>query len=121
MYPRLKELRERLGLTQAEFGQSIGIAKSTYNNYETGIRAPKSDFWIAVAQKYNVTIDYLMGFSDDPSPVDGQKEKPAPNEGSGLSPAEESLIRLFRLVPEESQAMVTQMIQAALKSQGLLP
>ncbi len=59
MYPRLKEFREQLGLTQAEFGQSIGIAKSTYNNYETGIRAPKSDFWIAVAQKYNVTIDYL--------------------------------------------------------------
>lgn len=66
MYPRLKILRESLGMTQEEFGKSINIAKSTYNNYETGIRDPKSDFWIAVAQKYNVTIDYLMGFSDDP-------------------------------------------------------
>ena len=66
MYVHLKELRESLGLTQAEFGKSIGIAKSTYNNYETGAREPKSDFWVAVAQKYNVTIDYLMGYSDDP-------------------------------------------------------
>lgn len=66
MYARLKQFREKLGLTQAEFGKSIGIAKSTYNNYETGIRDPKSDFWIAVAKKYHVTIDYLMGFSDNP-------------------------------------------------------
>ena len=66
MYEHLKALRESLGMTQAEFGRSVGIAKSTYNNYETGIRDPKSDFWIAVAQKYGVTIDYLMGFSNDP-------------------------------------------------------
>lgn len=65
MYKRLKEFRESLGMTQAEFGASVGIAKSTYNNYETGIRDPKSDFWIAVAQKYGVTIDYLMGHSDE--------------------------------------------------------
>lgn len=66
VYAHLKELRESLGMTQEEFGKSIGIAKSTYNNYEKGIRDPKSDFWIAVAKKYGVTIDYLMGYSDDP-------------------------------------------------------
>lgn len=66
VYKNLKALRESLGMTQEEFGKSIGIAKSTYNNYEKGIREPKSDFWVAVAQKYNVTIDYLMGYSDDP-------------------------------------------------------
>lgn len=66
MYAHLKELRESLGMTQEEFGKSIGIAKSTYNNYETGVRDPKSDFWVAVATKYRVTIDYLMGYSDDP-------------------------------------------------------
>lgn len=80
MYIRLKELRDSLGLTQAEFGKSVGIAKSTYNNYETGIRDPKSDFWIAVAQKYGVTIDYLMGFSDDPHSVEANKKSPSTTE-----------------------------------------
>ena len=80
MYIRLKELRDSLGLTQAEFGTSVGIAKSTYNNYETGIRDPKSDFWIAVAQKYGVTIDYLMGFSDDPHSVEANKKSPSTTE-----------------------------------------
>ncbi len=77
MYPRLKSFRESLGMTQEEFGKSLNIAKSTYNNYETGVRDPKSDFWIAVAQKYNVTIDYLMGFSDDShKPTEGEKKAP---------------------------------------------
>lgn len=66
VYTHLKELRESLGMTQEEFGKSIGIAKSTYNNYEKGIREPKSDFWIAVARKYGVTIDYLMGYTNEP-------------------------------------------------------
>lgn len=78
MYPRLRELRESLGMTQEEFGKSVGFAKSTYNNYETGIRDPKSDFWIAVAEKYGVTIDYLMGFSDDSTRVyDDIKKAPS--------------------------------------------
>lgn len=80
MYAHLKELRESLGMTQEEFGKSIGVAKSTYNNYETGIRDPKSDFWVAVAQKYNVTIDYLMGYSDDP-----RRQDDAENAKRGLA------------------------------------
>ena len=63
MYQNLKALRESLGMTQAEFGKTLGLAKSTYSNYETGEREPKSDFWLNIASKYNVTIDYLMGFS----------------------------------------------------------
>ena len=68
-------------MTQAEFGESVGIAKSTYNNYETGIRDPKSDFWIAVEKKYGVTIDYLMGYSNAPystGPDIRKKKRPPP-------------------------------------------
>jgi len=85
VYARLKTFRESLGMTQAEFGKSVGIAKSTYNNYETGIRDPKSDFWIAVAQKYNVTIDYLMGFSDTPCPEGVKKAPPISDEAMKLA------------------------------------
>jgi len=85
VYPRLKQFRESLGLTQTEFGKSVGIAKSTYNNYETGIREPKSDFWIAVAQKYNVTIDYLMGFSSSPLPISENQALPCSSEAMQLA------------------------------------
>lgn len=106
MYIRLKELRDSLGLTQAEFGKSIGIAKSTYNNYETGIRDPKSDFWIAVAQKYGVTIDYLMGFSDNPHPISARKKSTGTVEDTpedGLNDAELHLMALYRELNPEGQ------------------
>ena len=96
LYPRLKILRESLGMTQEEFGKSLNIAKSTYNNYETGIRDPKSDFWIAVAQKYGVTIDYLMGFSDDPhKKSDDTKNSPSTTEAA---PGEELRQEIIHLV-----------------------
>lgn len=77
MYKNLKAFRESIGITQKDFAASLGIGLTTYNGYETGARDPKSDFWIAVAQKYGVTIDYLMGYSNDPHKT-GVTEKTAP-------------------------------------------
>ena len=111
MYQNLKALRDSLNMTQEEFGKSIGLAKSTYNNYETGVREPKSDFWIAIAQKYNVSIDYLMGIENP------QNEKqPAPTNGDGLSEDDKRIIELLhQLMPENRERMVE--ITKALASQ----
>lgn len=62
----LKALRESLNMKQKEFSAEFGIPQTTYSGYELGQRDPGSDFWIAVAEKYNVSIDYLLGFTDDP-------------------------------------------------------
>ena len=94
-YKNLKKLREQIGMTQEEFGKSLGLAKSTYNNYETGEREPKSDFWITAAQKYGVTIDYLMGFSDDPHlTADHIQNTPAPSEDSTRA-TQEDVMKAF--------------------------
>lgn len=77
MYGNLRIFRESLGMTQKEFAASLSVGLTTYNGYETGARDPKSDFWIAVAQKYNVTVDYLMGHSNDPHKTsEGNKKSP---------------------------------------------
>ena len=68
---RLRELRLSLGLTQKDFAKSLGIKHTTYNGYETGNHQPKSDVLLAISQKYNVTIDYLLGKSKNPTPDDG--------------------------------------------------
>ena len=81
MYQNLKALRLSLNMNQKDFAASIGLPMTTYRGYESGDREPRSDFWIAVAQKYNVTIDYLMGYSDIPTQVGPVKTKtPAPEE-----------------------------------------
>ena len=76
-YQNLRALRESLSMTQKDFAASLGIGQTTYNGYETGARDPKSDFWITVAHKYGVTIDYLMGFSNDPKKTSESKKSPS--------------------------------------------
>lgn len=66
-FPHLRQLRIDLGMTQEAFAKSIGMNKTTYNNYETGAREPRSDFWEKVAKKYRVTVDFLLGLSDEKS------------------------------------------------------
>ena len=99
MYENLKALRESLHMKQEEFGSSIGLKKTTYQGYETGAREPRSDFWIAVAEKYHVSIDYLMGFTDDPK---GTKY------GSDLelTKEERKLVDAWRLADEKDRKRV---------------
>ena len=121
MYVHLKELRESLGMTQEEFGKSIGIAKSTYNNYEKGIRDPKSDFWVTVAHKYGVTIDYLMGYCNDPHGTSVNTSKARPllaerlqaivGEYSHVPDGDKLIERLLRMNPDEQWAALEFLIK----------
>ncbi len=102
-------------MTQSEFGKSVGIAKTTYNNYETGIREPKSDFWISVAERYGVTIDYLMGYSQNPHLTleEDNKKDPAPKreaEDDALTSIEKELMDYVdRLTLEQKKFLLAQM------------
>ncbi len=61
---RLKELRETLELNQSDFSKSIDLKQQTYSAYEKGINKPPIDILIKIAEKYNVSLDWLCGFSN---------------------------------------------------------
>lgn len=46
---RLREERNRLGLSQSDFGSRCGVQKNTQIHYESGERDPKSDYLVAAA------------------------------------------------------------------------
>lgn len=107
MYQNLKALRDSLNMTQEEFGKSIGLAKSTYNNYETGVREPKSDFWMAIAQKYNVSIDYLMGLEN----LQNEKQ-PAPTNEGELGEEDKKLLMMIHNLSPENRERIAEIIKA---------
>ena len=65
---RLRLLREETGLTQKDFAKIMNIAKTTYNNYETGKREPDKESLKRFATFYECSIDYLLGYSDIRNP-----------------------------------------------------
>ena len=62
---RLKELRKEYGYTQTFLGEKVGFHQKTYSNFETGINKPTTFKLLIIAQFYNVSMDYLVGRSDD--------------------------------------------------------
>lgn len=58
----LKNLRSKENMTQAQLAQKLGLTKSVISAYETGLRLPSYDTLIHIAQIYNVTTDFLLGF-----------------------------------------------------------
>ena len=64
---RLKSLRTSRNLTQPALGAIIGVKKQTINDMERGRGYPSFLGLIALADYFDVSIDYLVGRSDDPT------------------------------------------------------
>lgn len=65
---RLRMLRNRYGLSQAKAAERIGIPLGTLAHYEIGRREPGMETLGKLADFYNVSVDYLLGRTDDYTP-----------------------------------------------------
>lgn len=61
---RLKECRIKNRWKQREVAEQIGVALRTYQGYESGRSEPGIKKLIALADFFDVTLDYLMGRTD---------------------------------------------------------
>ena len=58
---QLLELRKSRGLTRQAVADAIQIAARTYQRYENSEREPTASVLVALADFYEVSIDYLVG------------------------------------------------------------
>jgi transcriptional regulator with XRE-family HTH domain len=61
---RLKSLREELGKSQNEVAKAIGTTGQNLYHYENG-REPNYTILMKLAEFFNVSVDYLIGYSND--------------------------------------------------------
>lgn len=63
---RLKQLRTNRKITMQKLADEIGLKnKGTIGQFETEITVPSSETLISLADYFDVSIDYLVGRSDD--------------------------------------------------------
>jgi len=62
---RLRELRESRGLTQAAVADVLLCDQSLYSKYERGERSLPLELAAKLADWYGVTLDYLVGRTDE--------------------------------------------------------
>lgn len=63
---RIKELRLEKKVTQKEIAEGIGINPVSVQRFEYGSMRPRLDTLISLADYFDVSLDYLVGRSDDP-------------------------------------------------------
>lgn len=68
LYPRIRELREDHDLTQKKLGEAINLPQRTYAYYESGQRMVPPEVLCALADFYGVSVDYLLGRTDNSEP-----------------------------------------------------
>ncbi|WP_298028626.1 helix-turn-helix domain-containing protein [uncultured Dysosmobacter sp.] len=73
MYQRIRDLREDHDLTQAQMGEVAGVSQRTYAYYESGQRMLPPQVLCALADFYHVSVDYLLGRTDQQTPYPSKK------------------------------------------------
>ena len=63
---RLKELRKKRKISQIRLQMDTGIEQALISKYENGKRVPPTETLIVLAEYFNVSIDYLVGRTDNP-------------------------------------------------------
>lgn len=91
---RLKEERERLGMSQEEFGAIGGVQKLAQRNYEKNNREPGASYMAAIAAA-GVDVLYV---------ITGQRSQPV--SAPTLKPDEAALLDNYRNSPAEGKAAI---------------
>lgn len=65
---RLLDLRKDTGLSQEKLGEILQLSKNSISSYEKDRNEPPDAIKIQIAKYFNVSIDYLLGLTDNPNP-----------------------------------------------------
>lgn len=63
----LRRWRKTFNITQKKAAEIAGVAERVYQSYEYGKVIPSVAVCVALADFFDVSLDYLVGRSDDPA------------------------------------------------------
>ena len=72
-FQRIEDLRIDSDRTQAEIANFLGCQREVYRRYEKGTRQIPVDMLIQLSRLYNVSIDYIVGLTDEKKPYPRSK------------------------------------------------
>lgn len=65
LYNRLKEMRARLGVNQAEMGKLVGTSRQTISQIERGDYSPSVTLAIKIARVCGVSVEEVFEYEED--------------------------------------------------------
>ncbi|HCC01468.1 MAG TPA: XRE family transcriptional regulator [Ruminococcaceae bacterium] len=96
---RLMALRKSENLTRDKLANELDMSVNTLRNYENGCREPGHKFVIKMAERFNVSTDYILGVSDEKR----MKDHVAETEKQELSSDKKQLLKSYDSLNDEGQ------------------
>lgn len=92
---RIRDLREDHDMNQTEVANILGTNQKVYSRYETGVNEIPVRHIITLANYYNVSADYILGKTKDPTPPSEKKEPPKKEYSPTTIKAAEAIRAIF--------------------------
>ena len=99
MVERLKKLRTEFNISQQQLADVIGVSQQSINKYENHNVEPDIETLKAMANYFNVSIDYLVGYEKETAESENSAE----------------LLRIFNLMTNEQQRIYIEQGKAFIK------
>ena len=90
-YPNIRSLREDHDFRQCDLASVLHVSQNTYSQYENGVIELTAERLVKLADFYNVSIDYLLGRTDNPEVNRNYKCRAAHRESRGIFASEQTL------------------------------
>ena len=68
VFPNIRNLREDHDYRQRQLAEVLHVSQNTYSQYETGVIELTAEKLLLLADFYNVSVDYLLGRTEDAAP-----------------------------------------------------
>jgi transcriptional regulator with XRE-family HTH domain len=108
---RLKLVRTRLGLTQAELAKALGVSRFAVIKWEKGERDVPSSIYEVLGKQFGVNLNWLLTGEGEPfiaTPKDPVKKKDL---YEGLSQEDRELLELIKNLPPKDKDLVIQLLK----------
>ena len=69
LYKRLRDIREDKDLKQSDIAKILNTSQGYYSKYELGKREIPLHHLKTLCKFYNITADYFLGFTKEPTPL----------------------------------------------------
>ena len=96
---RIRECRENANLSQKYVAITLGVSAPSVANWERGKTNPTHENLVRLAELFGVSVDYLLGLSDEPN-------APAPEVARPLTDDEQILLDRYRALSDEDKEAV---------------
>ena len=68
LHEKIRELRKQKGVTQQQLADILCVEKTNISKWEAGVYEPGKAVLSKMAEYFNVSVDYLLGRTDNPTP-----------------------------------------------------